>query len=286
MVLALVDISALLPRALGADPPEAGGIEFFETKIRPVLVEHCYECHSSESKKLKGDLRLDLRRTRPDTIIQPGKPDQSRIIEAIRYDNSELRMPPKSRLPKAVIADFERWVLMGAPDPRAEDPQPVRPSAGGERHMDLAQGRTFWAFQPLRQDPPPDVAGDSWSQTPLDRFIFAKLNSAGITPAPPADKRKLIRRAPFDLIGLPPTPAEVEAFVADHSPGAFARVIDRLLASPAYGERWGRHWLDVARYADCNGADESKECPHAHHYRDYVIDAFNRDLPYDRFLTE
>ncbi len=276
-----------LSQAMGATQPEAGGAEFFEAKIRPVLVEHCYKCHSAESKKIKGDLRLDVRRAGPDKIIQPGKPNESLIIEAIRYANSDLQMPPKTRLPKEIIADFERWVQMGAPDPRAaESPQPVAQSTGGERHMDLEQGRKFWAFQPIRQDPPPEIAGDSWSQSPIDRFIFAKLSAAGITPAPPADKRTLIRRATFDLIGLPPSPEEVEAFVGDDAPAAFAKVIDRLLASPAYGERWGRHWLDVARYADCNGADESKPFPNAHHYRNYVIDAFNRDLPYDRFLTE
>ena len=272
--------------ALSAGQLDAGGAEFFESKIRPVLVQHCYECHSGQSKEIKGDLRLDQRRAGPDEIIRPGKLDESRLIEAIRYGNSDLQMPPKGRLPKSIIADFERWVQMGAPDPRTDDRAVGGRLTGAARRIDLEQGRDFWSFRPIRNDPPPQVERDDWSRSPIDRFIIAKLRVAGITPAPEADRPALIRRATFDLIGLPPSPAEVEAFVGDGAPDAFAKVVDRLLASPAYGERWGRHWLDVARYADCNGADESKPFPNAYHYRNYVIDAFNRDLPYDRFISE
>ncbi len=257
-------------------------MEFFEKQIRPILVERCYECHSAE-KKTKGGLALDTRAATlkgGDTgpAIVAGDPAKSLLIEAVRYHNRDLQMPPKNRLSESEIKFLEEWVKMGAPDPRT-----AAAPANTTRTINLEEGRKFWSFTPLaRAEPPAAPAGTS----PIDAFLQAKLRERGLTPAPPADKRTLLRRATFDLIGLPPTPAEVEAFVADSSPDAFERVIERLLASPHYGERWGRHWLDVARYADSNGMDENVAFGHAWRYRDYVVRAFNDDKPYDEFLIE
>ena len=268
-------------------PASADEFAFFEKRIRPVLVERCYECHSVESGKAKGGLRVDsrdaLRRggeTRP--AIVPGDVDKSLLIEAIRYANQDMKMPPKGRLSESVVADFETWVRMNAPDPRDEAPAlaaagPSAPSRVTTNH---------WAFEPPHAVTPPQVKRAKWVRSPIDAFVLAKLEAAKLSPAPAAEKATLLRRVTFDLIGLPPTPEEVDAFVADKSPDAFAKVVERLLASPHYGERWGRHWLDVARYADSNGQDENKAMSHAWRYRDYVIDAFNRDKPYDQFIRE
>jgi len=261
--------------------------EFFETRIRPVLVEHCYSCHSSRSQELQGDLRLDRNLTKSVPLVKPGDPGASRLIEAIRYTDSDLQMPPTGRLPAKVIADFEAWVKTGAFDPRPQATEPAEQTPGTPG-IDLEAGRRFWAFQPVRRGPPPDPDGDlqHWVRSPVDAFILKRLQAAGLRPGGPADRRTLIRRASFALTGLPPTPDQVQRFVEDARPGAFAVLIDRLLASPDYGERWGRHWLDVVRYGDCNGADESRPFPNAWHFRNYVIETFNRDLPYDRMIAE
>ncbi len=277
-------ISPALARA--ADDP--AGLEFFETKIRPILADNCYKCHSQQSAKIKGGLLLDTRAgllkggdTGP--AIKPGDPDQSLLIKAVRYSDADLRMPPKNKkLPAEKIADLEAWVKMGAPDPRTT-------AAGAAQVTSIREkARTHWAFQPVREPAVPAVKNRRFVQTPVDNFILARLEAANLQPSPEADKRTLIRRATFDLTGLPPTPEEVAAFTADKSPDAFARVVDRLLASPRYGERWGRHWLDVARYADTKGYvfEEDRHYPYSYTYRDYVIRAFNEDLPYDQFIKQ
>jgi hypothetical protein len=271
---------------MAADDP--AGLEFFESKIRPILVDNCYPCHSQQSAKVKGGLLLDTRDgvlkggdTGP--AIKPGDPEQSLLIKAVRYTDDDLRMPPKNKkLAAAQVSNLEAWVKMGAPDPRA--------SASGLATAETIRekARSHWAFQPIREPKVPEVRDKRFVRTPVDNFILSRLEAANLAPSPRADKHTLIRRATFDLIGLPPTPAEVAAFQADKSPAAFARVVDRLLASPRYGERWGRHWLDVARYADTKGYvfEEDRHYPYAYTYRDYVIRAFNEDLPYDQFIKE
>ena len=280
-----VTLAVMAVWALTAPCASGDGIEFFENKIRPIFVEHCYQCHSQDAEKLKGDLRLDsraglLQGGDNGPAIVPGDPERSLLIKAVRYTDADLKMPPKNRkLSAQQIADLESWVKMGAPDPReGKARSPVRQLAT----------RQHWAFQPVGQPRVAAVKNPSWIKTPVDAFILAKLEANQLKPAPAADKRTLLRRATYDLTGLPPTFGEVEAFVKDKSPDAFARVVDRLLASPRYGERWGRHWLDVARYADTKGYvygdREEKRFVHSYAYRDWVVRAFNDDLPYDQFL--
>ena len=275
LALWLVAGTSPMLRAAPPDGSDAKGVEFFERKIRPLLANKCYQCHSRQSKKAKGGLLLDsqeglLKGGDSGPIFVAGDPDKSLLIKAVRYKDEDLRMPPDGKkLTGAQVADLEAWVKMGAP----------LPGAGVQEDKIKASARTHWAFQPVKRPAVPTVKNQRWVQSPVDAFILAKLEPAGMQPAQPADKRTLIRRATYDLIGLPPTPEEVAAFVADESPDAFATVVDRLLASPHYGERWGRHWLDVARYA-------STDSPYAFTYRDYVIRAFNDDLPYDQFLLQ
>ncbi|MGH7870521.1 MAG: DUF1549 domain-containing protein, partial [Candidatus Dormibacteraceae bacterium] len=258
---------------------------FFETRVRPVLADNCYKCHSQNAEKVKGGLLLDSRESLlkgGDTgpAIVPGDPERSLLIKAIRYTDPDLQMPPKDKkLDDAKIADLVAWVKMGAPDPRTGPVPLARDTA-----------KTHWAWQPLSHPVVPQVKDASWPKTPIDNFILAKLEEKNLKPNPPADKRTLIRRATFDLIGLPPTPQEVDDFLEDNSPDAFAKVVDRLLASPHYGERWGRHWLDVARYSDTKGQirrnREDPNYPFAWTYRDYVIRSFNEDKPYNVFIIE
>jgi hypothetical protein len=258
--------------------PTLEQIRFFETHIRPLLADNCYPCHGPD--KQKSDLRLDshegLLRGGASGVppIVAGQPEKSLLIRAVSHQDNMLKMPPKRRLTDRQLADLTRWVQMGAPYPDTSS------ADEGE------SGRKFWAFQPPVDPPLPGVKDSAWAKTPLDRFVLAQLEAHGLRPAPPADRRTLIRRATFDLTGLPPTPTEIDAFLADQSPNAFARVIERLLASPAYGECWGRHWLDIARYADSNGLDENVAHGNAWRYRDYVVAAFNHDKPYDQFLLE
>lgn len=272
------------------DSPTPEQLAFFEKKIRPVLVDQCYQCHSAESEKIRGGLVLDTKlglRTGGDSgpAIVPGNPDASPLIRAIRYRDEGMKMPPKQKLAESVIADFEAWVRMGAPDPR-DEMNNATVKANGWSADELAKAREHWSFQPPRQQPPPTVHNRSWAETAIDRFVLAKLESVGLEPVADADQRTLIRRLTLDLIGLPPTPEEVEAFLADSSPNAWEKVVDRLLASPAFGERWGRHWLDVARFAESSGKTANFNYPHAWRYRDYVIAAFNKDKPYDQFIRE
>ena len=294
------------------------GVAFFESKIRPVLVESCYSCHSAgEGAKVKGDLRVDTRDAlrkggsggKPGVV--PGDVEASAIIQAIRYTDQDLLMPPKKRLSAAVVKDFETWVKMGAPDPRTDQPAgdvaggknaknatgagsgaSAGPDAASAAHAykapapESAEAKGHWSFKPVQSPTPPAVKDTGWAKNDVDKFVLAKLEERGLRPVAQADRRTLIRRATFDLTGLPPTPEEVDAFASDQSPDAFAKVVDRLLASPAYGERWGRHWLDVARYADTAGESADFPVPQAHKYRDYVIGAFNADKPYDQFVRE
>jgi hypothetical protein len=262
-------------------------LQFFEAKIRPLLAEKCYKCHSKQSDKVRGGLLLDTR----DAILQggntgpsvvPGKPDESLLIQAVRYKDEDLQMPPKGeKLSDAQIADLTEWVRRGAPDPRTA----LAKGAGGGAYGGV--GKNHWAFKPVQKPAVPAVKDNSWGRNPIDQFVLAKLEANGLTPNSPAAKPALIRRLYFDLIGLPPHPAEVEAFVKDESPDAYAKLVDRLLASPAYGEHWARYWLDVARYSDTKGdapRQEDNRYPFAWTYRDWVIDALNADLPYNQFI--
>ncbi len=267
---------------------EPAKLEFFESKIRPLLVDNCYDCHSVQSKKSRGGLLLDTREnvlkggdTGP--AIVPGDPEKSLLIKAVRYTDSELQMPPKNKkLSEEKIAYLVEWIKMGAPDPR------VPTTAMNSWNGIYEKAAKHWAFQPVKKPTVPEVKNSRWVQSPVDAFILAKLEAKKMRPSLQADKRTLIRRASFDLTGLPPTPEEVDAFEKDDSPEAFEKVVDRLLASPRYGERWARHWLDVARYSDTKGYvfQEERRYPYAYTYRDYVINAFNADLPYDRFIIE
>ena len=271
--------------SLAADELDPASIEFFEAKVRPVLVNHCYQCHSDEAAmagKLKGGLLLDTRAGVEKggdggPVIKPGKPNESSLVTSIRYTDENLQMPPKERLSDEQVAILEKWVAMGAPDPREG-------VASGKRVIDLDAERKQWAFQPPVKHAPPSVADVSWPKHPLDFFVLAALEKHKLHPVRPATKRELIRRATFDLIGLPPSPEECEAFEQDTDPGAYEKLINRLLDSPHYGERWGRYWLDVARYADDQGNSFLTPTPAAYRYRDWVVDALNRDMPYDEFL--
>jgi len=285
----LTTILCVLACPIRAADTNAAALEFFETKIRPVLAENCYSCHSAKAEKVKGGLKLDSREATlkgGDTgpAFVSGKPDQSLLIKAIRYTDSELRMPPKDKkLSPEQIADFEKWVAMGAPDPRTNN------ATTNQSVIDWTRARAHWAFKPIVAPPVPKVKEAKSVKSPLDSFALAKLEAKKLLFSPPADKRTLIRRATYDLVGLPPTPEEVADFERDKSTNAFTKVVDRLLASPHYGERWGRHWLDVARYADTKGyvgGNEEPRYPYAYTYRDWVVRAFNEDLPFDQFVIQ
>lgn len=269
-------------------PSDADGMRFFESNIRSVLVKHCYECHSSQSGAAEGGLRLDSRdaiRTGGDRgpAVVPGMPEKSLLLIAVSHSDPDLRMPPQKRkLPDSVVADFQKWVRMGAPDPRD------RASAGSVATGKA--GRDFWAYQTPTEQEVPRVDGDLWSKRDIDYFVLAKLKENGLSPSADSELSTLLRRLHFDLIGLPPLPATIDRFVGRaESTGidrAMAQEVDQLLSSPQFGERWGRHWLDVARFAESSGKDANISFPYAWRYRDYVIDCVNDDVPYDRFLTE
>jgi cytochrome c553 len=285
VLLALAPLSQAQPaRGAFIDKPTQEQISFFEKKIRPVLIEHCYECHSADAKKVKGDYLLDTRDAmrkggNAGPPITPGSPEKSKLIASLKHKNKDTAMPPKGKLPDSVIADFETWVKMGAPDPR----DGTAAALPKKYEIDLVKGREFWAFKAPKKSDPPKAKG---AESPIDAFILAKLDEKGLKQADLADKRTLIRRVYLDLTGLPPTGDEVEAFLADRDANAYEKVVDRLLASPHFGERWGRHWLDIARYAESSGKTVNMNYPHAWRYRDYVIAAFNKDKPYDQFVKE
>lgn len=260
-------------------------IAFFESEIRPLLVERCWKCHSE--RKQEGGLRLDSRAAilaggDLGAAATPGDPAASRISEAVGYAG-DIQMPPNGKLSEREIAAINRWVHDGLAWSKADSHS--TPTSGKSGTV-TAPRPTPWSFQPVTDPAVPDVQKPDWCRSPLDRFILSRLEAAGMNPAPQADKWTLIRRAKFDLLGLPPTPSEIDAFLSDNAPDAFARLVDRFLASPEYGQRWGRHWLDVARYADSNGQDENLAYINAFRYRDYVVDAFNGDKPYDQFVRE
>ncbi len=266
-------------------PISEAELAFFEKRIRPLFVNKCYECHSAESTEVQGDLLVDSRATlrRGGTkgpAVLPGDVEHSLLVEAVRYQNAEMQMPPDEKLLGEEIADLENWVKMGAPDPRSTATKHLG------KQIDIAAARQFWSLKPISNPTIPNVKHTDWPRSNIDRFVLAKMEEHDFAPAADADKRVLIRRATYDLIGLPPTPDEVDAFLADDSADAFARVVDRLLDSPRYGERWGRHWLDVVRYADTAGDNSDFPIPQIHRYRDWVIDAFNRDQPYDEFVRD
>ncbi|QDT42882.1 Xanthan lyase precursor [Gimesia alba] len=264
-------------------PDKDHGIEFFEAKIRPVLIKHCYECHAADAKSIRGGLLLDTRAgtlTGGDsgTSIVPGKPEESLLLESLRFESFE--MPPAGKLAPEIIADFETWIKMGAPDPREGESKVVKQT------IDLEKGREFWSFKPMEKQPVPQVTDADWSHSDIDRFIRARQEQQKLKPAPAADRTTLVRRLYFDLIGLPPTPAQIDAFLNDHRPDAVANLVDELLASSHFGERWGRYWLDVARYSQSTGGGRSLLYNSAWRYRNYVIDAFNKDKPFDQFIKE
>ena len=260
--------------------------DFFENRIRPLLIDHCEACHSAAKGKTSGGLALDTRDGwsrggDSGRVIIPGKAEESLLIRAVKRLEDVSPMPPKDKgdqLTATQIADLTQWIARGAIDPRVSAPK-----LGG---MTVEEARNWWAFQPLQQPLLPEVRDPTWPANDIDRFILAQQDARGLRPVAPADKRTLIRRATFDLTGLPPTPGEIDAFLADDSSEAFVRLIDRLLSSSSYGERWGRHWLDVARYADTAGDGADYPVREARLYRDWVIQAFNNDQPYDEFLRE
>jgi len=289
-VVALLLVFACHARPGFASEPKqtfpAADIEFFEKKIRPILVKRCYECHSQESEELAGGLRVDSRADLVEggesgAAVVPGDPSESLLVDAINY-GEYFEMPPKSKMPAAEVALLTDWVKRGAPWPAEQTKL-----SGYEKKFDLAARKeSHWSWHPVVRHDPPPVKQTTWSSSPVDQFVLAKVEEAGLTPANSADRRTLIRRVYFDLIGLPPTPAEVVAFVSDDSPQAFEKVVDHLLASPHYGERWGRHWLDLMRYAESRGHEFDYNAANAWQYRDYVIRALNEDVPYDQFVRE
>jgi len=265
-----------------ADGPSKQQVAFFEKHIRPVLVGHCYQCHSADAEELQGGLRLDLRDTLlrggdSGAAIVAGDPEESLLIQAIRFDG--LEMPPNEQLPEHVIANFEKWIEMGAPDPRdgagapLEGPEPTA-------------GQDHWAFQHIVKTSPPDVLDEDWVNSEIDYFVLAELEREGLEPAPDAERHTWLRRVSFDLTGLPPTLEQIEDFLTDESANAHEKVVDRLLSSSAFGERWARYWLDLVGYADQRTAEAPMYAHHAWRYRDWVIDALNRDVPFDHFTRQ
>ncbi len=267
-----------------AKQPSSDEVAFFEKKIRPVLVQNCYECHSAQAKKLKGNFLLDTRagiRRGGDNGpgVVPGDLDKSLVIAAIRWKDENTQMPPKKKLADDVIADFEKWVKMGAPDPRGG-------ASIAKSDIDINKGKQFWAFQQPKDSPAPAVKDASWPKSDVDRYLLSAMEAKQIKPVADADRATLLRRISFDLTGLPPTAADVEAFLADKSPDAIDKLIDKLMATQSFGERWGRHWLDVARFAESSGKTVNFNYPYAWRYRDYVLDSFNADKPFNQFIRE
>jgi hypothetical protein len=285
-VLGLAGAWLLACAAAPGAEPNAEALKFFEMKVRPILAESCFKCHGPA--KQKGGLRLDsrdaaLKGGENGPAVVPGRRDDSLLVEAIHYEG--LEMPPTGKLDPEKIAILTRWVELGAPWP-ASDPSATAATAPPTQPRITNEDRNYWAFQPVRPRSVPITPGDRWSRTAIDRFLFARLTAEGLEPAAEADRHTLIRRATFDLTGLPPTPEEVDAFLADPDPCSYECLVDRLLSSPRYGERWARHWLDLVRYAESDGYRADAFRPETWRYRDYVIRALNDDMPYDQFVTE
>jgi hypothetical protein len=280
--------AVLVPAALAA---QTEGVDYFEQHIRPLLAAKCYGCHSTKLDKPMGGLLLDsragmLRGGKSGVpVIVAGKPEESMLIAAVNGNSKDLSMPPGKPLEASEIQHLTAWIKMGAPDPRTE-PAPVSATTAAAPAIDWEKAKQHWSFRPVTDPAPPKIAATEWSQNPIDAFIKAKLDEKGLTPQPRATKIALLRRVTYDLTGLPPTPDAIDAFVKDTSPKAFEKVVDRLLASQQYGERWGRHWMDVARYADTSGDNSDFPVPSMFRYRNWVIAAFNKDQPYDQFLRD
>ncbi len=282
-MLPRVFAAGLVLLLVGGRAAAAEGARFFEAEVLPVLRAHCLTCHGGD--KTRGGLQLTSR----EALLQGGdhgpavsldKPDESLLLRAVRHQDPKMPPPPREKLAAAQIDALARWVKMGAPWSEAAVVKAPGPPKVDE------QARNFWSFRPVVRPEVPAVRDASWGRTPLDAFILAKLDAAGLKPAAPASKTSLLRRVTYDLTGLPPTPEEVDAFLKDESPDAYEKVVDRLLASPHHGEKWGRHWLDLVRYAETNGYEFDTAKPHVWRYRDYVIKSFNDDKPYDRFVRE
>ncbi len=277
---------ALLALPLAAFGQTLAQVEFFEKNVRPVFAASCHSCHNAKVKSAGLDLTSAegfLQGGQSGPLVDKAKPGDSRLLKVVGYDD-KLKMPPVGKLPAPQLAALRAWADMGAPWPGAPQAGVARPKASGRTLTEA--DRNFWAFRPVVKPAEPAVKSESLVRTPVDRFILSKVEEKEVEAAPPAEKLALLRRATYDLTGLPPTEAEIAAFLADDSPKAFEKVVDRLLGSPRYGERWGRHWLDVARYADSTGNDEDHRYPYAWRYRDYVIASFNEDKPYDQFVRE
>ncbi len=284
----LVLAVAVSPCVAG-DPAAEQGVRYFEEHVRPLLAKRCYSCHSTRAGKAEGGLRLDsragwLKGGDNGPSIIPGDADASLLIRAVRYRSDDLQMPPDQALPAEAVARLERWVNMGAPDPRQGDS--LEKAAPLTDPSDPVAGREHWAFLPLSPIPPPRVTAINWPRSSIDAFVLSRLEAESLAPAPDADRRTLARRLYFQLIGMPPTADQMASFLADARADAYERLVDRLIASPHFGERWGRHWLDLARYADSNGLDENFLFREAWRYRNWVIAAINADMPFDRFLLE
>lgn len=288
-VILLASLSAMTDQVMGVEKPSAAQVQFFEAKIRPVLVKHCYDCHSGANAE--GELRVDQRTAirkggdRGPAVV-PMKPDASLLLTAISHTDADLKMPPKGpKLPDEVITDIRKWVEMGAPDPRTDDHISANSTWNG-----VEAAKNHWAYRTPVTSDAPTVTGNDWPLSDVDRFVLAKLVENDLSPNADARPRVLLRRLHFDLVGLPPSSVDIDRFLAANSKhgidAALAKVVDELLASRQFGERWGRHWLDVARYGESSGGESNISFPYAWRYRDYVIDAVNADIPYDRFLTE
>lgn len=279
--------------AVSAQQPDAAQLQFFEKNIRPVLIEKCYDCHSAKATKVKGGLMLD---TRDATLkggdngpaVVPGKPEESLLIKAVRYTDKDTQMPPQKnggKLSDEVIANFEQWVRMGAPDPRTGNSKSVA-------ELDMEKAKSFWSFHPPRKTSLPTVEDEAWPRSDIDRYVLSAMEAKKLHPVADTEPRALLRRLYFDLTGMPPPFDDAQAFLSECAKGpeaqqkAFVAVVDKLLSSPRYGERWGRHWLDVARYAESTGKESNNLYPTAWRYRDYVIESFNDDKPYDEFIRE
>jgi hypothetical protein len=295
IVLAMIYVVTSSSAWAQDDEWTAEQVNFFESKIRPVLADKCYSCHAHDAKNVGGNLLVDTRAGLlqggdSGPAIEPGQADDSLLLAAIRYEDDDLAMPPKKsggKLPDAVIADFKKWIEMGAPDPRKAEGVVQEFGADDD-------AKQWWAFQPMQKPVPPSTMDSSWPKTDIDRFVLNSLESKGLKPVGDAEPLVLLRRIYFDLIGLPPSAKEAQAFLEawKSAPGSdaqdelYAAVVDRLLASPQFGERWGRYWLDVARYSESSGKDVNILYPQAWRYRDYVIDSFNADVPYDQFIQQ
>lgn len=291
IAFSLQQVQGLAEEPATDESPGSTGVAFFEAKIRPVLIERCYDCHSAESGSAEGELLVDSRTairrggTRGPAVV-PRHPEASLLLSAVMHRHDDLKMPPKEEpLSAEIIADFRKWIDMGAPDPRTSD----APSTGDAWPGGDA-AREHWAYQPPQMATPPDVGQADWARDELDRFVLAKLHENGLEPSPDAPPNVLLRRATFAIVGLPPSPEELDEFLiacdTDGVDKALAVVVDKLLESKQFGERWGRHWLDIARFGESSGGESNISFPYAWRYRDYVIESVNADLPYDQFLTE